>query len=86
MELPEPIPTANHTSVLEFMLLGVTDKRWLQLLFFGVLLLTYTLTLLVAVCTLLAATLITALRYGCLQLGVAARPSLPVLPTSWWCR
>ena len=46
MELPAPIPTANHTSVLEFMLLGITDKRWLQLLFFGVLLVTYTLTLL----------------------------------------
>lgn len=46
MEPPAPIPTANRTSVMEFVLLGVTDKRGLQLLLFGVLLVTYTLTLL----------------------------------------
>ncbi|XP_021505235.1 olfactory receptor 6C76-like [Meriones unguiculatus] len=46
MEPPAPIPLANRSSVLEFVLLGVTDKRGLQLLLFGVLLVTYTLTLL----------------------------------------
>ncbi|MEJ1288338.1 hypothetical protein NN561_019369 [Cricetulus griseus] len=46
MEASAPIPAANRSSVLEFLLLGVTRKRGLQLLLFGVLLVTYTLTLL----------------------------------------
>ncbi|CAO2627450.1 Olfactory receptor 6C76 [Lemmus lemmus] len=46
MEASAPIPAVNRSSVLEFVLLGVTDRRGLQLLLFGVLLVTYTLTLL----------------------------------------
>ncbi|XP_047410294.1 olfactory receptor 49-like [Sciurus carolinensis] len=43
---PDPGSQANYTSVLDFELLGVTDVRGLQLLLFGVLLVTYLLTLL----------------------------------------
>ncbi|XP_008824626.1 olfactory receptor 49-like [Nannospalax galili] len=46
MEPRTPSPGVNLTSVLEFVLLGVTNRRDLQLLLFAVLLVTYLLTLL----------------------------------------
>lgn len=46
MEPLTPVPGVNRTSVLEFVLLGVTKRRGLQLLLFAVLLVTYALTLL----------------------------------------